>query len=105
MSNPYSVIDFDKVTNIVELAEVFTTGPYTDNGQTNEHESYTGIMTQYENAGRLNYKNAAFVVYLDRSQNTQPEIVVRSMWFDEDGNRTERPEDNFDHIRKERNGK
>lgn len=93
----YHKIDFDAVTNIVELAEIFSTGPYKDNGRTTEQETYAGIIAQYENAPRNNYENAAMVLYIDRNEFfTEKRINLKSMWFDEDGNRVARPVRNTD---------
>jgi len=92
MKDPYEGLTFENVSNIVELAEVFVTGPYKDNGLTTEHETYTGIMEQYNNAPRNNYENAAMVMYIDRTRQDSEKIVeMKSMWFDEDGNKTARP--------------
>jgi hypothetical protein len=92
MSDKYEDIDFDSVENIVELAEVFTKGPYDTQANTTEYESYNGIIEQYNNSTRNNYENAAMVLYVDRRRMLTEKIVdLKSMWFDEDGNRCERP--------------
>lgn len=88
----YKDIDFDSVESVVELAEIFASGPYTDNGVTDIKECYSGIITQYENASRNNYENAAQVLYVDRTRQGSERIVeMKAMWFDEDGLRTSRP--------------
>ena len=95
MSDKYEDIDFDSVENIVELvelAEVFTKGPYDTQANTTEYESYNGIIEQYNNSTRNNYENAAMVLYVDRRRMLTEKIVdLKSMWFDEAGLRTARP--------------
>lgn len=94
----YKDISFDHINSVVELAEVYARGPYQDNGRTNIHECYSGIIAQYDNAERNNYENAAQVLYIDRSRQGPPDYIVelKAMWFDEDGRRTDRPVRNAD---------
>lgn len=89
----YKDVNFDDVSTVVELAEKFASGPYKDNGSTDTKECYAGIITQYENAERNNYENAAQVFYVDRTKMGPPDHIVelKTMWFDEDGNKTARP--------------
>jgi len=88
----YDDLDFDSVESIVELAEMYTKGPYQDSGETSSTESYGGIISQYNNAPRNNYENAAPVFYLDRSGFApEKKIEMKAMWFDEDGHRVAKP--------------
>jgi hypothetical protein len=92
MTPNYEDIDFDAVTNIVELAEIFSTGAYKDQNRGAKQESYAGIIAQHDSHPRSNYENAAQVLYIDRTRMLTEKIVeMKAMWFDEDGNRTTRP--------------
>jgi hypothetical protein len=98
MKNPYADIDFDAVATIDDLSDIFRHAPFdpVKHPRTGT-ENPVGILEQYRLAGRDNYENAAMVIYLDRTAMfSEKKIELKSMWFDEDGNRTVRPVRNTD---------
>lgn len=94
----YSDIDFDSVKTIDELANIYSEPPYglVEKCVGSLYESVDGVLTQYKNSTRNNDDNSAFVLYLERNMSSFAlinglHIKIKSMWFDEDGNRVERP--------------
>ena len=98
MPKTYADVDFNAVTTIDELSDIYRQEPYApDKDPRTENENPVGILEQYRKSTRDNYENAAPVFYVDRTRYKTERIVeLKSMWFDEDGNRTERPVRNTD---------
>lgn len=89
----YANVDFDSVKTIDELSDIFRQPPYDPiKDPRTKNENPVGILEQYRLAPRNNYENAAMVLYADRSRFESENLVeIKSMWFDEDGNRVPRP--------------
>lgn len=93
MNDPYKDIDFDSVEHIDDLSNIFRQPPYDPaNDPRTKNENPVGILEQFRTAERNNYENAAMVLYVDRTKFASEKLVeLKSMWFDEDGNRVPRP--------------
>lgn len=89
----YADIDFDAVTTIDQLAEIFNNPPYNPlvDARDTLYETAEGIKQQFDMSPRNNYENAAMVLYIDRTKQPDGPIEIKSMWFDEAGNKTARP--------------
>jgi len=98
MTKTYADVDFDAVTKIDELSDIYRQEPYNPvKWPRTENENPIGILEQYRKSTRDNYENAAPVFYVDRTRFESDKIVeLKTMWFDEDGNKTERPVRNAD---------
>jgi len=98
MTKTYADVDFDAVTKIDELSDIYRQEPYNPvKWPRTENENPIGILEQYRKSTRDNYENAALVFYVDRTRFESDKIVeLKTMWFDEDGNKTERPVRNAD---------
>jgi len=98
MIKTYIDVDFDAVTTIDELSDIYRQPPYDPvKFPRTKNENPVGILEQYRTATRDNYENAALVLYVDRTRSELESIVdLKGMWFDEDGNRTVRPVRNTD---------
>lgn len=94
----YADIDFESVKTIDELSDIFRQPPYDPiKDPRTVNENPVGILEQYRTAARNNYENAAQVLYIDRTKMlSEKKIKLKSMWFDEDGNRVPRPIRNAD---------
>jgi len=93
MPKTYADVDFNAVTTIQDLSEIFKQEPYDPaKDPRTRNENPNGILEQYRQAHRSNYENAAQVFYVDRTLSvSEKRVQLKTMWFDEDGNRTERP--------------
>jgi len=89
MTKTYADVDFDAVTKIDELSDIYRQEPYDPvEWPRTGNENPIGILKQYHESTRDNYENAALVFYVDRTQVESNEIVeIKVMRFDEDGNR------------------
>ena len=96
----YSDIDFDAVKTIDELANIYSELPYgleiSVGSSLWEYETTDGVLKQYKRSTKNNDDNSAFVMYVERNTSmgdfiTEMHVELKSMWFDEDGNRVERP--------------